>query len=75
MLKYDFHVQYKKGVNLPANFLSFPQIDEFAAIQKAKAIAAAIDPLIPTLAEQQVADPNIVKFKQFLSTWPLGTSK
>ena len=62
---------------MPADFLSHTHIDEVAAIQNEKAIAAAIDPFTPTLAEEQAADLDMIKFKQFVvkKTWPLGTSK
>ena len=62
---------------MPADFPSHTYIDDIAAIPNVKAIAAAIDPFTPTLVEEQAADPNIVKFKQFFckKTWPLGTSE
>ena len=37
---------------MPAGFVSRHHIDDVAAIQNAKAIAAAIDPFTPTLAEE-----------------------
>ena len=55
MLKYDFQIQYKKGVTMPADYLSHTHIDNVAAIQNAKATAAAIDPFTPTLVEEQAS--------------------
>ena len=67
MLEYDFLIQYKKGINMPADFLSRSQIDEIAAI----------DPFTPTLREEQSSDADIIKLKQFheKGTWPANTSK
>ena len=53
MLENDFQIQYKKGDNMPFDFLSHTQIDEVAAIQNVKATAAVIDPFTPTLAEEK----------------------
>ena len=74
MLEYDFFIQYKKGVTMPADFLSQTNIDEVANAKNAIAIAVAIDPFTPTLAEEQAADPDMIKFKQFFikKSWPLG---
>ena len=62
---------------MPADFLSCIHIEEVAAIKNAKATAAAIDPFTPTLAEEQAADPDMIKLKQFFlkKTWPPCTSK
>jgi hypothetical protein len=67
MLEYDFIIQYKKGINMPADFLSRSKIDEIAAI----------DPFTPNLAQEQALDPDIVKLKYFhdFQKWPIGTSK
>ena len=69
MLEYDFVIQYKKGITMPADFLSRSKIDENAA--------AAIDPFTPNLAQEQALDPDIVKLKFFheKNSWPQGTSK
>ena len=66
MLKYDFLIQYKKGVTMPADFLSCTPFDEGAASLNEKAIAAAIDPFTPTLVEEQASDSDMIKFKQFV---------
>ena len=62
---------------MPADFLSRTNIDEVANEKNAKAIAAAIDPFTPTLADKQAADPDMIKFKQFFikKSWPIGTFK
>ena len=62
---------------MPADFLSRTHIDEVVAAQNEKAIAAAIDPFTPTLAQEQALDLDMIKFKQFFikMSWPLGTSK
>jgi regulator of sirC expression with transglutaminase-like and TPR domain len=62
MLEYDFVIQYKKGINMPADFLSRSKIDEIAAI----------DPFTPTLAQEQAQDPDIIKLKCFhdKAFWP-----
>ena len=67
MLEYDFIIQYKKGINMPADFLSRSKIDEIAAI----------DPFSPTLAQEQSVEPDIIKLKYFheKGAWPAGTSK
>ena len=58
MLEYDFQIQYKKGVTMPADFISCKHIVKVAVIKNAKATAAAIDPFTPTLA--QAADPDMI---------------
>ena len=62
---------------MPADFLSRTPFDEVVAILNAKAIAAAIDPFTPSLADEQANDSDMIKFKQFVvkKSWPLGTSK
>ena len=67
MLEYEFVIQFKKGINMPADFLSRSKIDELAAI----------DPFSPTLAQEQAIEPDIVKLKHFFEkgTWPQFTSK
>ena len=67
MLEYDFVIQYKKGINMPADFLSRSKIDEISAI----------DPFSPTLAQEQAVDQDIVKLQHFheKGAWPLHTSK
>ena len=67
MLEYDFVIQYKKGVNMPADFLSRSKIDEISAI----------DPFSPTLAQEQAIEPDIIKLKYFheKGAWPSFTSK
>ena len=67
MLEYDFVIQYKKGINMPADFLSRSKFDE----------VAAIDPFSPTLAQEQSVDPDLIKLRHFHEKgfWPLHTSK
>ena len=67
MLEYDFVIQYKKGITMPADFLSRSKIDEIAAI----------DPFSKDLAHEQAAEPDIIKLKHFheKGAWPAGTSK
>ena len=67
MLEYDFVIQYKKGITMPADFLSRSKIDEIAAI----------DPFSKDLAHEQAAEPDIVKLKYFheKGAWPAGTSR
>ena len=55
MLEYKFIIQYKKGINMPADFLSQSKINEIAAI----------DPFWPTLAYEQAMDPGIIAHKHF----------
>ena len=66
MLEYDFVIQYKKGINMPADFLSRSKIDEIAAI----------DPFSKTLAHEQAIEPDVIKLKFFheKGAWPAGTS-
>ena len=66
MLEYDFLIQYKKVVTMPADFLSRTSFDEVVATRNDKAIAAAIDPFTLTLAEEQASDSDMIKFKQFV---------
>ena len=67
MLEYDFVIQYKKGINMPADFLSRSKIDEISAI----------DPFSPTLAQEQAIDLDIIKLQHFheKGAWPIQTSK
>ena len=50
MLDYDFAIQYKKGVNMPADFLSRQTVE----------FLSAIDPFGPDLAKLQTADNYII---------------
>ena len=36
MLEYDFTIQYKKGINMPADFLSHSKLEELSAIDPFK---------------------------------------
>ena len=67
MLTYNFTIQYKKGINMLADFLSRSKIDKIYAI----------DPFCPSLAHEQALDPDLVTLRQFhqTSSWPAGTSK
>ena len=71
------HPVQKKSYYASRFSFLFTNIDDVATAQNAKAIAAAIDSFTPTLAEEQAADPDMVKFKHIFvkKTWPLGTSK
>ena len=59
---------------MPADFLSRSPFDEVVTNINVK--ATANDPFTPTLADEQAADPDMIKFKQFAikKSWPLGTS-
>ena len=67
MLDFDFTIQYKKGINMPADFLSRQTVDHLSAI----------DPFGPDLPQLQAADSDIIKLKHFTenASWPQGTSK
>jgi len=67
MLEYDFVIQYKKGVTMPADFLSRTRIEEICAI----------DPFGPDCERLQSQDPDIIKLKHFHTKgfWPVDTSK
>ena len=62
---------------MPADFLSHIYIDEVATNLNSKTTTVAINPFTLTLLEEQAADPDMTKFKQFFvkKSWPLGTSK
>ena len=62
---------------MPADFQSGNPFDEVVTMLNNKAIAAAIDPFTPTLAEEQASDLDMIKFKHFFvkKSCPLGTSK
>ena len=51
---------------MPADFLSRTTFDDIVTSLNDKAIAAAIDPFTPTLAEEQASDSDMIKFKQFV---------
>ena len=67
MLDYDFTIQYKKGINMPADFLSRQTVDHLSAI----------DPFSPDLPQLQAADSDIIRLKHFSehASWPQGTPK
>ena len=67
MLDYDFTVQYKKGINMPADFLSRQMVDHLSGI----------DPFSPDLPKLQAADSDIIRLKHFSkhASWPQGTPK
>ena len=67
MLEYDFTIQYKKGINMPADFLSRSKIEE----------VAAIDPFTPSLMHEQGQDPDMIALHKFhtTSSWSQGTTK
>ena len=67
MLDYDFTIQYKKGINMQAYFLSCRTINNLCVI----------DPFTPDLFAQQAVDPDVIKLKHFSqhASWPNGTPK
>ena len=67
MLESDLTIQYKKGINMPADFLSRSKIEE----------VSTIDPFSPSLIHEQALDPDMIALRQFhtSSSWPAGTSK
>jgi hypothetical protein len=72
MNEFDFEIQYKKGVQMPADYLSrlnFERLDEYAA---------SIDPFTPDLHSLQKKDPELIKIQYYLENnhqWPLNTTK
>ena len=67
MLDYDFTIQYKKGINMPDDFLSRQTVDHLSAI----------DPFSPDLAKLQAAENDIICLKHFSkhASWLQGTPK
>ena len=67
MLDFDFKIQYKKGINMPADFLSRQTVDHLSGI----------DPFGPNLPELQAANSDIIRLKHFSenASWPQGTPK
>jgi hypothetical protein len=71
MNEFDFEIKYKKGVTMPADYLSRNVI---AALNDA---TVSIDPFTPDLHSLQAKDPELIKIQYFLKNrkWPLNTSK
>ena len=71
MNEFDFEIKYKKGVTMPADYLSRNVI---AALNDA---TVSIDPFTPDLHALQAKDPDLVKIQYFLKNrkWPLNTTK
>jgi transposase InsO family protein len=72
MLEYDFTIQYKMGIQMPADYLSRQVISAFE--EKVN----SIDPFTPDLATLQRQDPELIKVHYYQTheqTWPLNTSK
>ena len=65
MLDYNFTIQYKKGINMPADFLSRLTIDNHCAIY----------PFTPDIFLQQAADSDIIKVFSQHALWPHCTPK
>ena len=67
VLNYDFAIQYNKGVNIPADFLSRQTVE----------FLSAINPFGPDLAKLQTANSDIIHLKHFTlhASWPQGTPK
>jgi hypothetical protein len=71
MYEFDFEIRYKKGINMPVNYLSRYTI---AALNE---FTPQVDPFAPDLQALQAKDPNLVKVQYFLSNekWPMNTTK
>ena len=71
MLEYDFEIRYKKGIQMPADYLSRQ------AIKGLSDVAASIDPFTPDLSSLQKMDPELIKIEYYLQNnkWPLNTTK
>ena len=71
MNEFDFEIKYKKGVTMPADYLSRIVI---AALNDA---TVSIDPFTPDLHSLQAKDPDLIKVQYFLKNrkWPLNTTK
>ena len=71
MMEYDFAIQYKKGILMPADYLSRHVISALGQS------AASIDPFSPDLTSLQQKDPDLIKMDHFrrFGKWPLNTSK
>ena len=72
MLEYDFLIQYKKGSNMPADFLSRQFAD--AAVNE---ITEAFDPFQPDLKDLQKEDEDLQIISTYLNTgkWNQNVSK
>jgi hypothetical protein len=75
LLEHDFVVQYKKGTNMPADYLSRLPSVPVSAIE-APAVAA-FDPFMPDLKLLQRQDQGLQAIFQFLKTneWPSSITK
>jgi hypothetical protein len=71
MNEFDFEIRYKKGINMPADYLSRYTI---AALNK---FTPQVDPFTPDLQALQAKDPDLIKIQYFFSNgkWPLNTTK
>lgn len=65
MLEYDFIIQYKKGSNMPADFLSWQHHQKAEDICP---VAKAFDPFQPDLKTLQQEDEDLQIVNQFLAT-------
>jgi hypothetical protein len=71
MNEFDFEIRYKKGINMPADYLSRYTI---AALNE---FTPQVDPFTPDLQALQAKDPDLVKIQYFFSNgkWPMNTTK
>ena len=72
MNEFDFEIKYKKGVTMPADYLSRNVI---AALNDE---TVSIDPFTPDLHSLQAKDPELIKIQYYLANnhkWPLNTTK
>jgi hypothetical protein len=75
LLEHDFVVQYKKGTNMPADYLSrLPSVPVSALETPA---VEAFDPFMPELQLLQRQDQDLQAIFQFLKTneWPFSISR
>jgi len=71
MLEYDFEIQYKKGIQMPADYMSREVVASLS--QKcAKQSHPAIDPFSPDLQAAQRQDPDIKNIQHYFThnSWP-----
>ena len=72
MNEFDFEIKYKKGITMPADYLSRNVI----AVLNEQTVS--IDPFTPDLQSLQAKDPDLIKIQYYLANnkkWPLNTTK
>lgn len=74
MLEYDFVIQYKQGINMPADFLSRNPFDEPPAISN---ITQDLDPFQPDLKNLQLQDQELLACTYYIKhgTFPQDVPK